>query len=531
MAPTIELLGRGPVTVETALEEERNVLRWATYAPATDRLFEDLWDNRDTIATIVRHHLGLAPSDRCTVLPRERWIRGGFNLCVFVEVASGDSTKRIVFRVPMPHKLAEGRYPGSVDEKVDTEVGAYIWVEEHCPEIKVPHLFGFGYMDGRHFTHAKQMSIWSRLTRSFWREIYHRLELPLLSNYIWNRPSKQLSSAYLVLEYLGPDVGTTLSTTFVANKDDEDRRARLFKGLSRIMLSLARIPQAKIGSFQFRSNGTIALTNRPLSFSMMISENDGARRTIERDETFTCTDAFVSEALTFHDNRFLNQPNAVYSEKDCRGQMAVKTLLRTISHNFIRSDLRDGPFPLQLTDCHMSNILVDQQWNITGLIDLEWICALPAEMMTVPLWLTGSSAEQLEDEKLETFDKARREFMRIFESEEEKQAISPLNRSRPRLSTIMHNMWESKGTWFWQSISAMNLMYFLVESHLCPPGSITSKAERHISRFWRPDAEEMVQKKLADKETYEQDLRALFKPEKKRARSTKAPSVRSVKVE
>ena len=84
------------------------------------------------------------------MLPRERWIRGGFNLCVFVEVASGDATRRIVFRIPMPHKLAEARYPGSVDEKVDGEVSAYIWVEQNCPEIRVPQLFGFGYMDGRH---------------------------------------------------------------------------------------------------------------------------------------------------------------------------------------------------------------------------------------------------------------------------------------------------------------------------------------------------------------------------------------------
>lgn len=153
MAPTpvtIELLGRGPVTVDTALEEERNVLRWASYAPATEKLFQDLWDERESIAALVRHHLGLGPQDKCAVLPRDRWIRGGFNLCALVEVTSGDLTRRIVFRVPMPHKLAEIRYPGSVDEKLDSEVGAYVWVEEHCPDIRVPHLFGFGYTDGRH---------------------------------------------------------------------------------------------------------------------------------------------------------------------------------------------------------------------------------------------------------------------------------------------------------------------------------------------------------------------------------------------
>jgi hypothetical protein len=32
---------------------------------------------------------------------------------------------------------------------------------------------------------------------------------------------------------------------------------------------------------------------------------------------------------------------------------------------------RHGPFPLQLTDLHASNIFVDEDWNITCLIDLE----------------------------------------------------------------------------------------------------------------------------------------------------------------
>ena len=372
------------------------------------------------------------------------------------------------------------------------------------------------------------MSFWTRAARRFWRALYTFLNRPLLSNYIWNDPGQRLPNAYLILEHLGPDVGQTLSNTFALHREDEDRRARLFKGLSRIMLSLAKIPQTRIGSFKFHSNGTITLTNRPLSFSMMISENDGARRTMEKHETFSCTDAYVSEAITFHDHRFLSQPNATYSEKDCRGQMAVKTLLRALSHNFIRGDMRNGPFPLQLTDCHMSNILVDQQWNVTGLIDLEWICALPSEMISVPMWLTGVGPEQLEDEKLQSFDKTRREFMRIFEAEEEKQGQITGIGLRPRLSTIMQNMWETKGVWFWQSVSSMNLMYFLVESHLCPPGSITTKAERYISRFWHPDAEDLVQKKLADKEAYEEELKAMFKPEKKRVRSAKASSVRAV---
>ena len=50
----------------------------------------------------------------------------------------------------MPHKLVEARYPRTVDEELGCEVGAHVWMEEHCPDIHVPHLFGFGFSDGHH---------------------------------------------------------------------------------------------------------------------------------------------------------------------------------------------------------------------------------------------------------------------------------------------------------------------------------------------------------------------------------------------
>ncbi|PNY29609.1 Uncharacterized protein TCAP_00475 [Tolypocladium capitatum] len=44
---------------------------------------------------------------------------------------------------------------------------------------------------------------------------------------------------------------------------------------------------------------------------------------------------------------------------------------------------------MQLSDLHASNILVDSCWNVTAVIDLEWVCARPAEMIDVPYWITG----------------------------------------------------------------------------------------------------------------------------------------------
>ena len=148
MPATLELLGRGPITFESAVEEEKNVINWASYGPATDQFYNEIWEQRNSINALVRHHVALRRHDECVVLPPNHWIRGSFNVCVIVEVAS--SRRKVVFRCPMPHKLAETRYPGSIDVKLGCEVGAHAWVEEKCLEIRAPHLFGFGFTDGRH---------------------------------------------------------------------------------------------------------------------------------------------------------------------------------------------------------------------------------------------------------------------------------------------------------------------------------------------------------------------------------------------
>ncbi|KAE8356063.1 hypothetical protein BDV28DRAFT_7353 [Aspergillus coremiiformis] len=509
MPPPLELIGRGPITIESALNEESNVINLAFYKPATDKIYQEIWDQRNSVEALIKHHMALRRQDKCVVLPRHHWIRGSFNVCILVEVhSSSSSCRKVVFRCPMPHKLAEARYPGSIDEKLRCEAGTYVWVEENCPEIRSPHLFGFGFLDGRHFTHEKHMPFLSRIIRYFWRSIYRFFRLPLLSPYIPHSPNHQVPFAYMLLEYLGPEIGQMLSNTFDLHREDEAQRQRLFRGISRILLSLARIPQPQIGSFQFNNNGTVTLTNRPLSCSMMILENDGATRTMKQNDTFSCTDAFVSEMLTFHDHRFLSQPNAVYSEQDCRGQMAVKALLRVLSPDFIRRELRNGPFLLQLTDFHASNLLVDKHWNITGLIDLEWICALPPEMLGVPYWLTGCAIDGIEGQNLDQFDQVRQEFIHIFKEEE--RATPAQAYHHIILSKVMQDMWDSKGVWFWYCLSSVNAMYFLLETHLLPPKSLSLEAERIVSRFWSRNAEDVVRQKLADKQAYDDELRELF---------------------
>lgn len=153
---------------------------------------------------------------------------------------------------------------------------------------------------------------------------------------------------------------------------DPEKTRNLFRGLSQISLSLARFPQPRIGSYRFDDDSaTISLSNRPWTSEMAILENDGAPRTMARDETYTCVEPYISDMITFHDKRFLEDPTAAFHELDCQKQMFTKSFLRAVAHHFLCQERRYGPFVLQFTDLHQSNIFVDEDGNVTAILDLE----------------------------------------------------------------------------------------------------------------------------------------------------------------
>lgn len=188
----------------------------------------------------------------------------------------------------------------------------------------------------------------------------------------------------MLLEHVGSDKSQMLSNTWNKQRGDPALRRTLFRDIARLMLSLARIPQPRIASFRFNDDSTITLANRPLSCTIMLLENDGLPRTIQKDDAYLFTEPFVTNLFHFHNQRFPSHPNAIFDDKDCREDMTAKVLLRTLSHQYIHRERRNGPFVLQLTGRHASNIFVDDKWNITSPLDLEEVYSLPAEHLAVP---------------------------------------------------------------------------------------------------------------------------------------------------
>lgn len=140
---TLPLLRR-EIILEDALEDDDNILARLKY-PAKQRAFWTyLQDNKHEIEAVVSFHLRV---NSCQVANEETWLFGSYNVCIPVDV-NLPSHSRVLIRIPLPFKLGEEEYPGNVDEKLRCEIATYLWIQENCPDVPIPTLFGCGFPDG-----------------------------------------------------------------------------------------------------------------------------------------------------------------------------------------------------------------------------------------------------------------------------------------------------------------------------------------------------------------------------------------------
>lgn len=151
MSKTLPLL-QGNITLESALDDDDNMLQVLTYSHERFEYYVYLLKHRVEIENIVSFHLGLKKREMCRISEVKDWRAGSFNVCipVYVDVDAnmGRSCKRVMIRFPLLYKVGEFKCPGNADEKIRSEAATYIWIQENCPTIPIPYLWGFGLSDG-----------------------------------------------------------------------------------------------------------------------------------------------------------------------------------------------------------------------------------------------------------------------------------------------------------------------------------------------------------------------------------------------
>ncbi|OAL35207.1 hypothetical protein AYO20_05461 [Fonsecaea nubica] len=274
---------------------------------------------------------------------------------------------------------------------------------------------------------------------------------------------------------------------------------------------MTRVHFPRIGSLLIDDRGFIRLENRPLALPIPDLENDEVPLDITRSQTYYTVDAYVDALLSCHDSRLQYPLNAVNGHGDCVSQMCAMVLMRALRHKFFQAKLNHGPFTPVHTDLHASNILVDDHWNVTCFIDLEWTAVLPLEFIQPPHWLTAKAVDEID---VDEYNKVREDFMEIFEGEERRVGRQNDN---VRCSAIMNATWKLGTFWYVLALQSPtglhSLLYDRIQSRFHEMDE--SKTEFYISiyPFWTENANDFIRKKVRDKAVYDKKLWEVFNPD------------------
>ncbi|KAJ5720468.1 uncharacterized protein N7483_008402 [Penicillium malachiteum] len=319
----------------------------------------------------------------------------------------------------------------------------------------------------------------------------------------------------MLIELIEKTKGQMLSSTWLERRDNSEYRQTLFRDLSRILLSLTRISLPAIGSFVVEKDGYLRLKNRPLSVEIQALENDHIPTDMLRDYTYSTVESYIVDLLRMHNNRVRHQRNAINHLIDYINQTAALATMQTTFPSFFTRDLCRGPFAFTFTDLHPSNIFVDDNWHITSLVDLEWACSRPIEMIRTSTWLTTKTMDEITEEAVE-YDAARSEFLESMANEEKAMGVllrkeGQITRS---LSEIMNRSWQSGAFWFSLALSSPMGLFsvFYKQTQLrfikhCPDQEAFHEI---VPWYWSQDYVNVAAAKRQDRRDYDARLKAAF---------------------
>lgn len=148
-ATTLRTL-KGEITLDAAIQEERDMLRRLSYWNKRIYFLCYLDDHSAEIEAIVSYHLGLSEIESCYIAPLDDWIHGSFNMCLPIHIKDREGhEKRVMMRFPLPYKVGEEECPGNAEEKLRCEAATYVWIQENCPDVPIPQLLGFAFHENQ----------------------------------------------------------------------------------------------------------------------------------------------------------------------------------------------------------------------------------------------------------------------------------------------------------------------------------------------------------------------------------------------
>jgi hypothetical protein len=147
---------------------------------------------------------------------------------------------------------------------------------------------------------------------------------------------------------------------------------------------------------------------------------------------------------------------------------------------------------------------VDDRWNINCLIDLEWACSHPVEMIHPPYWLTNQAIDLVNADE---YKNLHAEFMAAF-AKEEFQIKPPIS-----LHSILQQGWDTGTFWCALALSSPTALFSIFYDHIQPRFSKTHDDPsfwRITMPYWTFNTFAFIEQRVKDKEQYDIALREAF---------------------
>jgi hypothetical protein len=200
---------------------------------------------------------------------------------------------------------------------------------------------------------------------------------------------------FMLIEYIE---GAPLSTVDLVNLG-EKQRAHLYGQLADILIQLRLQEFDHIGSLTLdeHDKSWIFADNRPLTIDINDHQIGGldAASIVGPQRTHTSTIDYVYTLMQLVFNQFHLQRNSIYHEEDARRHVYGLRKFHDLLMGWVRPEYNNGPFILMHGDFRRSNIMVDQNLNITAVIDWEWSRTTPVQLFMPPAWLRGCEVDGL----------------------------------------------------------------------------------------------------------------------------------------
>ncbi|OJD24077.1 hypothetical protein ACJ73_04565 [Blastomyces percursus] len=212
--------------------------------------------------------------------------------------------------------------------------------------------------------------------------------IPHLIRYSINRDNI-IGLPFMAVEYIA---GKTLHGTDVPRLP-EGLKSHLFDQLADVYIQLYRQQFDRVGALTLDSNDEnwVFEHNRPLTIEVNDQEVSGMKSSdiIPAHQTYNSTVDYAYAILKLIFNDFYHGKDSVFNEKDARNYLYGMFASQGIVMEWVDRKANHGPFILMHGDFRPPNIFVDENLNITSIIDWEWSHTVPPQMFVPPSWITG----------------------------------------------------------------------------------------------------------------------------------------------